>query len=137
MCFAKFQLALYPILLFSYTYIIGDKIGLRLAGLIFVSLTLAGVIIVAFAPSFENAYIVMAIGRTVFGYVQQFIIIIYHIYIINLPCGKLIINQISRSGSNLKFFVIQFAACIQSAFNNFRINYTILIYPIIVWVLNH
>jgi MFS family permease len=47
--------------------ILGDKIGLRLAGLIFVSLTLAGVIIVAFAPSFSNAYVIMAIGRTVFG----------------------------------------------------------------------
>jgi hypothetical protein len=56
-------------------YIIGDKIGLRLAGLIFVSLTLAGVIIVAFAPSFSNAYVIMAIGRTVFGYVYIYNII--------------------------------------------------------------
>jgi MFS family permease len=62
--------------------IIGDKIGLRLAGLIFVSLTLAGVVIVAIAPSFSNAFIVMAIGRTVFGYA------LYNIQILLLKVVK-------------------------------------------------
>eukprot|EP01120_Amphizonella_sp_Union-15-10_P001582 TRINITY_DN1173_c0_g1_i2.p1 TRINITY_DN1173_c0_g1~~TRINITY_DN1173_c0_g1_i2.p1 ORF type:complete len:397 (-),score=29.20 TRINITY_DN1173_c0_g1_i2:54-1244(-) len=53
--------------------VLGDKLGLRLAGLIFVSLSFAGSIIVALSPFLihsigrKGAYIILASGRFIFG----------------------------------------------------------------------
>jgi MFS family permease len=46
---------------------LGDRIGLRLAGMIFASLVFTGTFIVALSPQFENAFVVMIIGRVIFG----------------------------------------------------------------------
>lgn len=53
--------------------ILGDKIGLRLAGLVFVSLVLSGSVVVALGPQLahlvgaRNGFIITAAGRTLFG----------------------------------------------------------------------
>jgi len=53
--------------------ILGDKIGLRLAALVFVSLVLSGSVIIALGPTLSarighfNAYVICAAGRTLFG----------------------------------------------------------------------
>jgi len=54
---------------------LGDKIGLRLAGIVFVSLVVAGSVLVALGPSLavggfisgSSGYIIMLLGRVVFG----------------------------------------------------------------------
>eukprot|EP01114_Cavostelium_apophysatum_P001925 TRINITY_DN1168_c0_g1_i1.p1 TRINITY_DN1168_c0_g1~~TRINITY_DN1168_c0_g1_i1.p1 ORF type:complete len:492 (+),score=113.30 TRINITY_DN1168_c0_g1_i1:49-1476(+) len=53
--------------------ILGDKIGLRLSGFIFVTLVVLGAVIVALAPTLHHltgntwAFVIMCIGRVIFG----------------------------------------------------------------------